>query len=310
VSFDLQGHRGARGLAPENTLRAFSVALATGVSTLELDTAVTRDGVVVVAHDRRLNPDITRGADGRWLVPPTNSVYELGFEELQRYDVGRIDPGSAYARRFPVQSGEDGLRMPALSSVFELARASAVRFNIETKISPLAPEDTPSPRAFCEALLADVRRAGLESRVTLQSFDWRTLGIMQALEPRIDLSYLTAADCLDPPGVWTAGLKLAEHGSLPRMVSAAAGGRARVTWSPDHEMLTPAAVREALALGLGVLPWTVNHAPDMGRLIDWGITGLITDFPDRARAVLRARGMALPRPWLARPGLLPAGGCT
>src|SRR6266536_4233563 len=94
ASFDLQGHRGARGLAPENTLAAFARALSLGVNTLELDTVVTRDGVVVVSHDAALNRDLTRGPDGRWLEAPGPLILTLTRAELRRYDVGRVRPGS------------------------------------------------------------------------------------------------------------------------------------------------------------------------------------------------------------------------
>jgi glycerophosphoryl diester phosphodiesterase len=293
-AFDLQGHRGARGLAPENTLDAFAAALGIGVSTLELDTAVTSDGVVVVAHDRRLNPDITRGPDGRWIRPPAPAVHQLSFAELERYDVGRIDPGSAYAKRFPSQRGKDGVRMPTLASVLQLARWSNVRFNVETKISPLAPDETPSPQAFADALLAVVLEAGMAQRVTIQSFDWRTLLIVQKTEPRVATSYLTAADYISDESPWAAGFRLREHGSLLRMIRAAAKGAADATWSPDWRDLSEQAVTEAKALGLKVLPWTLNEPADMERMIDWGVTGFITDYPDRAREVMRRKGLPLP----------------
>src|SRR6185503_12386312 len=134
-AFDLQGHRGARGHAPENTLPGFERALAIGVTTLELDVGVTRDGVVVIHHDRRLNSDITRGPDGRWIASPAGPlVSELTFEELQRYDVGRIRPGSEYAQRFPRQKPVDGARVPRLADLFAKA-GNTVRFNIEMKIA-------------------------------------------------------------------------------------------------------------------------------------------------------------------------------
>ena len=120
VEFDLQGHRGARGLAPENTLAAFKTALTVGVHTLELDVGVTRDGQVVVAHDQRLNPNITRDASGQWLAdvgPPLNT---LTLAELQRYDVGRLKPGSRYAEGFAQQQPADGERMPTLDALFAM----------------------------------------------------------------------------------------------------------------------------------------------------------------------------------------------
>ena len=174
AAFDLEGHRGARGLAPENTLPAFAKALSIGVTTLELDAGITEDGVVVVCHDRRLNPDIARGPDGRWLSGRTRTIRELTFQELQRYDVGRIRPGSDYSKRFQDQRRMDGVRIPRLADVFALvrhARNDAVRFNIETKISPLAPEDTVGPEEFARALIEVVRANGMASRTIVQSFD-------------------------------------------------------------------------------------------------------------------------------------------
>ena len=292
-AFDLQGHRGARGLAPENTLPAFAAALSLGVSTLELDTAVTRDGVVVVSHDARLNPDITRGPDGRWLNPPTRAVRELTLEDLGHYDVGRIKPGSEYSRLFPDQKRVDGVRMPTLAQVFQLARSAGngdVRFNIEIRTSPDKPGDTLAPEAFARALLATIEREGMGSRVIIQSFDWRALKAVQALAPKIPTGYLSAQQrFLDniaagkaEGSAWTAGVQFNEHGSIPKMVRAAGGA----IWSPYHPELSADLVKEAHALGLKVIPWTVNRSEDMARLIDWGVDGVITDRPDFLRDVM------------------------
>ena len=298
AAFDLQGHRGARGLAPENTLPAFERALAIGVSTLELDIGVTADGVVVVAHDPALNPAITRDASGRWLAAPGPLLKDLGLRELQAYDVGRIDPASAYGRTFPGQQAVDGTRIPALAEVFARVRARGaqhVRFNIETKLSPAQPQQTVSVEAMTDALLKTVRDAGLRDRVSIQSFDWRSLQRVQQLEPAIPTVYLTVQTANNDntrDGAWTAGRHLADHGSVPRMVKAA-GGK---VWSPNAGALTQALVQEAQALGLAVIPWTVNEPADMDRIVGWGVDGLITDYPDRLREVLQKRGVALPPP--------------
>jgi glycerophosphoryl diester phosphodiesterase len=300
AAFDLQGHRGARGLAPENTLPAFARALAIGVTTLELDAGLTEDGVVVVAHDRRLNPDIVRGTDGRWLVGRTRTIRELTFHELGRYDVGRIRPGSDYSRRFPLQRRMDGVRIPKLEDVFALAREAhndEVRFNIETKLSPLTPDETAGPDELARAVIKVVRANGVERRTTIQSFDWRTLAVVQREAREIATAYLTSdaenvRDVGAGPSPWTNGLRLADHGSVPKMVKAA-GGR---IWSPNYGDLTEALVKEAKGLGLQVLPWTVNDPPEMERLIDWGVDGIITDYPDRLRDVMAAKHLPLPKP--------------
>ena len=303
TAFDLQGHRGARGLAPENTLPALARALSIGVTTLELDVGVTADGVVVVVHDRRLNPDIARGADGRWLRGRTHAIRELTFHELQRYDVGRIRPGSDYSKRFPDQRKLDGVRIPKLEDLFELtrrARNDEVRFNIETKISPEAPHETAGPEEFTRALVQVIRDNGMARRTVVQSFDWRTLAVVQREAPEITTSYLSSQSAgLDnigagrhEPSPWTAGVQFRDHGSVPKMVKAAGGA----IWSPDYRDLDEALVKQAQGLGLKVLPWTINDPADMERLIAWGVDGMITDRPDRLREVMAAKGLALPRP--------------
>ena len=301
--FDLQGHRGARGLAPENTIPAFETALRIGVSTLELDLAVTRDGVLVVSHDPHLNADITRGPDGVFLPAPGPAIHSLTFAELRRYDVGRIRPDTAYAARFRQQTSADNIRIPALTEVFDLvqkASASHIRFNIETKITPDSGADTPDPENFAALIAKAVRDAGLTSRVTVQSFDWRTLAAMRRIAPEIERSCLTIQSPgednlrrnMPGPSPWTAGLDIDDHGgSTPRLVHVAGCG----VWSPYFRNVTAALVKEAQALGLKVIPWTVNEMADLKLAIETGVDGIITDYPDRLRAAL-PKTTALPPP--------------
>jgi glycerophosphoryl diester phosphodiesterase len=296
-AFDLQGHRGARGLAPENTLAAFRTAISLGVDTLELDTGVTKDGVLVVAHDPRLNPNFTRDAAGQWIAAPGPALNALTLAELRRFDVGRLKPGTAYANGLAEQRAVDGEAIPTLAALFEQVTAWGahhVRFNIETKLTPTEPALTPAPEAFARLLVDTVHRFGFEARVSVQSFDWRTLRELQRLAPQIPTVALTVQspnfDNL-ADGRWTAGLRLADHGgSVPRLVKAAGAA----VWSPHFNNLTPALLQEAQALGLKVVPWTVNDPDAIERLIDWGVDGLISDYPDRVRAVMQGRGMPLP----------------
>jgi len=300
-ALDLQGHRGTRGLMPENTLPAFARALTLGVSTLELDCAITKDGVVVVSHDSTLNPDITRGPDGKWLEGEGPPIRQFTYAELQRFDVGRIDPQNAYAKRFPRQQPVDGTRMPRLADVFALVRRSgnnAVRFNIETKISPLHPERTVSPEAFARAFIELIKKEKMESRVTIQSFDWRTLKVVQQEAPEIATTYLTAqqgfmdniqAGKRESP--WTAGLHVSDFGgSVPRLVKEAGGA----VWSPYHGEITREQVKEAQVLGLKVVVWTVNEPADMRRMLEWRVDGIISDYPDVLRKVAGEMGVTLP----------------
>jgi glycerophosphoryl diester phosphodiesterase len=296
AAFDLQGHRGARGLAPENTLAGFETALAIGVTTLELDIAISADGVPVISHDPALNPDITRDASGRWLQSRDQAIRRLTVAELQTWDVGRINPATRYARDFAEQLPQDGERIPTLAALFERVRAlgaNGVRFNIETKLQPGGTVPTATPEAFVRAIVEVVRAHGMAQRVSLQSFDWRTLQIARQIAPEIPTAFLTAQlprfDTVES-GEWTLDLRAKAFDTTADMV-AAAGGK---IWSPHHSNLSQAVLRRSRTLGLRVIPWTVNEPADMERLLDWGVDGIITDRPDRLRTAMQQRGMALP----------------
>jgi glycerophosphoryl diester phosphodiesterase len=303
LALDLQGHRGARGLAPENTLAGFETALAVGVDTLELDVVLSSDDVPMVTHDRRLNPDLVRDRSGAWIGGPGPVVRERPSAALRDYDVGRIRPGSRLEATFPAQRPVDGQRIPTLDEVFERVAAlgaTQVRFNVETKLSPLAPQESADPERFATVIVQTLRRHGVMARTTVQSFDWRTLQAVQRLEPGLRTAYLSsqrsgfdtirAADPLGSP--WTAGLRWADHGSVAAMVKAAGGA----IWSPAAADLDASTVARARGMGLRVVPWTVNEPSQMGTLIDWGVDGLITDRPDLLREVMKARGMSVPTP--------------
>lgn len=296
-ALDLQGHRGARGLAPENTLPSFERALALGVTTLELDVAITRDGVLVIHHDPTLNPDLTRDASGRFLEQRGPAIHSLTWVQLQAYDVGRLKPGTDYARQFPEQQALDGTRIPRLSDLFDLVKRSGdqrVRFAIETKLTPDRPDAAPMPEPFAHAVVAEIRKAGMAARAQILSFDWRTLQVVQKIAPEIATVYLSIQRRMDniaagrPEGSrWTAGFQYRDYGSIPKMIKAA-GGR---HWSVYFGDLSPELLKEAQSLGLRVLVWTVNDPAVMARMLDYGVDGLITDRPDLARKLLEARAI-------------------
>ncbi len=296
-AFDLQGHRGARGHAPENTLEGFRRALAIGVTTLEMDLALTADGVVVVHHDEALNTDITRGADGRYIdAAAAAPLRQLSGDALSELDVGRIRPGTAYAMRFPDQIPVDGARIPTLAAVFALAEelsGGTIRYNIELKRSPTHPDRTADPETFARAALAAVDAASVRDRVTLQSFDFACLDALRTLagDTVDDLTLACLTHTADDPAFWLGGRSLADHdGSWPALVHAAGCD----IWSPSFADLDGPAVQEAHALGLRVIPWTVNDPTKIAEAHALGVDGLISDYPDRVRADLAARGEALP----------------
>jgi glycerophosphoryl diester phosphodiesterase len=303
---DLQGHRGARGLWPENTLAGFARTIELGVSAMELDCAVTRDGVVVVTHDPHLNPDCTRDAQGRFLESAGPAIYALTYAQLQTYDVGRLRPGSAYAARFPQQQPMDGERIPRLADVLTLVRArggARVRIAIEVKTFPEQPELTPAPEPFVQAVRLDVERTRAAALIAVLAFDWRVLSVARRLMPQIGTVALTEQQHDEDtvrlgsstPSPWLGGLDPADYGgSIARLVKATGAG----TWGPNYLDLDASRVEQAHALGLRVVPYTVNEPSDMEQMLAINVDGMISDRPDVLRALLERRGMPVP----ARPG--------
>jgi glycerophosphoryl diester phosphodiesterase len=300
LAFDIEAHRGGRALFPENTLQSFANALSMGVNTLELDIGVTSDAAIVVSHERKLNPDLARGPDGGYIAPPGIPFVQLSLDQVKKYDVGQIRPGSAYAAQFPDQHSVPGTPIPTLIEVFDLVRKSGdqdVRFNIETKIDPNFPTESPDPQRFVSLLLGLLQQQKFSDRVTVQSFDWRTLLLVQQQAPDIPTVYLTlqkgsgATNSLDRATEWTAGFNPADYGrSLPRTIKAAGGA----IWSPYFRDVDAALISESHQLGLKVVVWTVNTPEDIARMIDIGVDGVISDHPDLLRKIAAEKGIALP----------------
>ena len=301
-AFDLQAHRGGRGLWPENTLVAFAGSLSLGVTTLELDTGITRDGVVVVSHNPHLSPDLVRDKSGKWLTANDLKIAALTLEQIKQYDVGRLNPGSRTAGRFGKQAPADGATMPTLVEVFALARKAGndtVRFNIETKINPIKPDLTYGAKKFAQTLVAAIQKAGMQERVSIQSFDWSTLQEIQKIAPDIPTVYLTAQQRWlnnvkgkdGKASAWTAGINIADHnGSVPAMIRAAGGD----IWAPFFGDLKLEMVKKAHELDLKVVVWTVNKPEHMKVMIAMGVDGIISDYPDILRQVVKDAGLELP----------------
>jgi glycerophosphoryl diester phosphodiesterase len=249
----------------------------------------------VISHDPVLNPNLTRGADGQWLSTPGPAIRSLTLADLQRYDVGRPNPASKYAQQWSGQKPADGQRIPTLADLFAVAGPS-MRFNIEIKTDPNKPDLTVDPARFASLVVAAIREAKATERSTVQSFDWHGLIEVRRIAPEIATGCLTIESsnfdtvqrASGRPSPWLGGLDLAAHGgSLPRLAKEAGCA----TWSPFWRNVTASNLKEAQALGLKVLPWTVNNPDDMSYLIDLGVDGLITDYPDRALPVLAAKGV-------------------
>jgi glycerophosphoryl diester phosphodiesterase len=313
----IYAHRGARAFAPENTLPGFKTGLRIGTDWVDMDVVLTKDGEVLVSHDLLLNPNITRNAKGEFLPPDRDpreyAAKNLTLEELQRFDVGRLNPNSAYAKFFPDQFPADGARMPTLREVVRYVNKAAhdkVGFEIEMKTDPLHPERTPDPGTFAAALYKVMKEEGILGRAEIQAFDWRCLYELQKLDEQVKTAYLSsreneqggAVSFFDPDpkraGLWTGGKLVGDYGdSIPKMVHTLGG----FAWEPEDATLTKEALDEAHNLGLKVVVWswpeklkTAFDAKLVDKLITWGVDGIVTDDPGRLASMLAARGLHVP----------------
>lgn len=280
--FDLQSHRGGRGETYEESLLAFQKSLELGVSTLELDIVLSKDGVPMVWHDPEIQAEKCRDTTGNFVG---RDVHELTLKEL------RTLACDVKLEAFPDQEVPKKNRMATLPEVFTLCASynSQVLFNIETKIEADTPERSASPQEFVDAILDAVETAGVQDRVIIQSFDWRSLPLVKKRFPTMPTAALYDSSTWFEGTPWIAPAKFG-----PDVLQAIADLGADYV-SPDHQLINgPEYIQRAHDLGLIVLPWTVNDAARMNQLMDWGVDGLITDFPTLLRQVMKGRGMELP----------------
>jgi len=327
---EVYAHRGARAFSPENTIPAFKTGLRVGTDYVDMDVVLTKDNEVLVCHDPVLNPDITRDEHGVFLAPSREAlakrppaerlaydrkyaVRNLTLEELARFEVGSLNPDSAYARFFPDQFPVDGTRMPTLREVVRLVETASgkkIGYQIEMKTDPSRPDYSPSPEVFAAAVYKVLKEEGIVDRVEVHAFDFRCLYELQKLDQRVKTAYLTSRD--NEPGgadsffapdpkiasLWTGGKLVKDYGgSIPAMVKALGG----MAWDPEDAELTKESLDEAHRLGLKVVVWswpeklgTAFDAKLTAKMIDWGVDGIITDDPGRLSSMLAARGLHVP----------------
>ncbi len=270
--FDLQGHRGARGLVPENTIPSFIKAVDLGVDTVEFDVVVTADGKILVSHEPWFNHLFSSKPNGEPITEAEElnyNIYEMTYEETQEFDVGkRGNPN--FPNQEPMEVTKP-LMKDAIIAIEEYAlenNLSPLHYNIETKSRPeWYGEYVPGPEEFARLLYEELTELGVLNRVIIQSFDPSTLIAFKQLAPDVRQAMLISNDVL--PDMYINLL-----GYTPDI------------WSPNYRLLDAASVSQLQSRGMKVIPWTVNTVEEMRELLQFGVDGFITDYPDSA-AVLR-----------------------
>ena len=288
LPLDVQAHRGGRGRYPENTLSAFAWSREIGVDTWEMDAALTSDGIPVLSHDPFLKGSLVRDENGDFLEKDIR-IADLTLDELKHFQVGEIQPGIRYKERFPNQHSSSE-SIPSLDEVFRLAQefGGNVRFNIEIKTYPPYPEWTLGWETVTDTVISVIKEHDMEERTTVQSFDWRTLARIKELYPEMRISCLTVKNFKhgndsynlqigqSGPSPWLAGFDADDYGSVAELVSAFGAD----VYSPYYKELSFSEIKAAQSLGLEIVTWTVNDKNKMRLLIDEGVNGIISDYPD------------------------------
>jgi glycerophosphoryl diester phosphodiesterase len=326
----IYAHRGMRAYAPENSMPAYEAMMKVGTDWADMDVVFTRDGQIVIGHDPVLNPDIVRDASGQFLAKNKEAILHgskeeqiayirkyaikgLTYADLQKYDVGMLNPDAPYAKYFPDQISVNGTRMPLLRDFVHYVNKKTggkMGFQIEMKTDPTHPEYSADSQKFAEALAKILKEEKIIDRAEIQAFDFSCLYALNKIDKKIKTAYLTSRDNekgggddflhADPKiaGAWTGGKLLKDFdGSIPKMVKALGG----YAWEPEDFELTEETLKEAKALGLKVVVWSwpeklgVAFDPKLvAKMIDWKVDGIITDDPGRLISMLAARGMRVP----------------
>lgn len=300
ASTQLYGHRGARGLSPENTLPAYQTALKIGVDYVDMDVGMTRDHQVVVYHDLGLNPNLMRDQNGHWVRTKT-PIKAFTLRQLQTYDVGRLNPATKYASYFPSQQAVDHTAVSTLQDVIHYVKqhgGNKIGFQIEIKTDPAKPNDTFSPQVMAKAVADILQQENIIDRTEVQAFDWRVLLALQKINSKVATAYLTDRDISKDmhdknpqiAGLWSAGKLLKNyHNSIPFMI-ASLGGKC---WDAEDVEVNAKNLEEAHHLGLKVVTWSwpEKDGSELNvvrtkHVIRMGVDGVITDRPDKVKQLL------------------------
>lgn len=288
--FDLQAHRGGRGETTESSLRAFAKSLELGVSTLEFDIVLTKDRQPVVWHDPTIQPDKCADTAPVSAGDPQYPYVGKLAHDLTLAQIRTLDCDVALDD-FPEAEAVRGNTIATLPDVFALTDSyhADVRYNIETKVEADQPGTSATPQEFVDVILGAVRSAGKVDRVEIESFDWRTFRLVREAEPSIPLVALWDQDTWAPNSPWLAGINAAS--TDPTLAAMRAGAN---ILAPEYGAVEAQFVGRAHALGLRVIPWTINDADMMRAQIAAGVDGIMTDYPARLRAVMAECGLPLP----------------
>ena len=293
------GHRGARGEIAENSIEGFKHTFALGIKAIEFDVVISKDKIPVLYHYFNLMPYLVKDESGNWLKNSELKVFDKSYEELSKYNIGGLDPESKHGKRFKEQKLLKNAKIPKLSELLELASRKEnkdVFLNIEVKSTPFKMGLTPIPSDTVSLILKDIDTHKLEDRIIISSFDWRILYELKKQNPRILRGFITLQQDLSTTkkNIYENSPWMAKNYSLdqlfliPNIIKSLEGH----VWSAFYRDVTKQNVELAHKHGLATCVWTVNREQDIIRMIEYGVDGIITDYPKKAQEICKSKNIS------------------
>ena len=276
----IYGHRGARGVLPENTLESFKYLFENNIRAYETDILISKDNIPVITHDFKLDPSYTKDVNGNWIEDENIKIIDLTYEEILKYDVGTLNKLSRYGRKFINQKSLDNQKIPKLSDLLKLSSDNDfddLLINLEIKSTPIEEGLTPSPEEMVKIVIDEVGRSNLSDKIIYSSFDWRVLREIKERDPKIPRAHLTsgAKGKIYDKSPWLDFTPLHSEVELPKLIKALGGS----AWHPNYKDVNKEVIEISRNEGLPINVWTVNREQDMLRMIDYGVDGIMTDYP-------------------------------
>ena len=294
----IYGHRGARGDLPENTLESFKYLFDNGINAYETDILISKDLVPVITHDFRLDPSLTKDKEGNWIKDENIKIFDLTYDEISNFDVGSLNKLTRYGRRFVNQKRLENQKIPKLSELLELSSKNVLQnllINLEIKSTPDEKNLTPDPKDLVQIVLNEINNSNLKDKIIISSFDWRILREVKKQSPEIPRAYLTFQQekgmkikkTIYSKSPWIDHIPLTIVYDLPKIIKELGGS----AWHPYYKDINKKAVKDAHDNNLPVNVWTVNDEDDMLKMIEYGVDGIMTDYPLRLKNLCEKRSI-------------------
>ena len=294
----IYGHRGARGDLPENTLESFKYLFDNAINAYETDILISKDLLPVITHDFRLDPSLTKDKEGNWIKDENIKIFDLTYDEISKFDVGSLNKLTRYGRRFVNQRSLENQKIPKLSELLELSSKNVLQnllINLEIKSTPDEKNLTPDPKDLVQIVLNEINNSNLKDKIIISSFDWRILREVKKQSPEIPRAYLTFQQekgmkikkTIYSKSPWIDHIPLTIVYDLPKIIKELGGS----AWHPYYKDINKKAVKDAHDNNLPVNVWTVNDEDDMLKMIEYGVDGIMTDYPLRLKNLCEKRSI-------------------